>query len=235
MTSQSHTASVGVPRRPAPPRPAPSTHVPAAPATYVPAEYDSRLSPAAAAGAPGQIGLVYPKARTGRGVWAVLLLIVASVAGFVGWRAVHTGAAPEPGVAYTSTAGHFSARFPAQPVELTRTERDGATRLVVRMALVAGQGGVVQVEIIGPMHGNVRRLAERFAADAGSTGEIRLSSVTRFTFQGMRAEQGNFIAPSSGQLETMLMAVQSNRTAYLVLGLTGPTFDALKESFRPLP
>jgi hypothetical protein len=203
--------------------------------TYVPVAYDPRQLPAAVSATPGQFGLVHPNRGTGRGVWVVLVLIIATVAGFVGWRVVHTAAAPQPGIAYTSTAGHFAARFPAQPVELTRSVRSGRSRLIVHLAVVAGQGSVAEMQVVGAAGGDLSRLGEHLAASFGSTDEITLTGVRNFTFEGMRARQGNYLQPVSGQLATMLIAAQSSRRAYLVLGLTGPTFDALKASFRTLP
>jgi hypothetical protein len=47
----------------------------------------------------------------------------------------------------------------------------------------------------------------------------------------MPAIQGNYLQADTGELATVLIASRSKRTMYLVLGLTGPTFDALKESF----
>lgn len=234
MTSESHPAAVGVTRRPAPPRPAAAPCVPAAPVTYVPDEYDPRHAPAAAAVTPGQYGLVHPTPRSGRGVWIALLLIVAAVVGFVGWRVTHTGTKAQSGTAYTSAAGHFSARFPAQPVEMSRTERDGASRLTMHLAVVAGQGSVGEMEIAGHLGKNVSALAKRMAAGTGSD-DITLSSVKHFSFHGMRAMQGNYLQETTGELVTVLVAVQSKRRLYLVLGSTGPTFDVLKDSFAVAP
>jgi hypothetical protein len=200
--------------------------------TYVPEEYDTRRAPAAITVTPGQFGMVLPKRQTGRGVWIALLLIVASAVGFVGWQVLHSGGnAAAAGVSYTSAAGHFAVRFPAQPAELSRTERDGATRLVVHVAYVVGQGAVGEFEVRGTVHGNLDELGERLAGSIGSSGDIDLSSVKRFSFHGMRARQGNYISPTTGELMTALLAASSQRRAYLVIGLTGPTFDSLKDSF----
>jgi hypothetical protein len=179
---------------------------------------------------PAHFGVVYPKQRTGRGVWVALLLIVAAVAGFIGWRVVHPGARSQSGVAYTSAAGHFSARFPAQPVEMSRSERDGATRLTMHLAVVVGQGSVGEMRIDGPVGKHAAALAQRMAASVGSN-QITLSSVKHLTFHGMPAIQGNYLQADTGELATVLIASRSKRTMYLVLGLTGATFDALKESF----
>jgi hypothetical protein len=236
MTSQSRTAAVGARRRPAPPGPAvaPPMTVVSAPATYVPETYDPRHTSDPAATLPGQFGLVIPKQRTGRGVWVVLLLIVASILAFVGSRAMHTAPAEQPGVAYTSTAGHFTARFPTQPVEVTKTVRNGKATLAMHLAVAPGQGSVGELAITGSVKGNAVKLTQQLAASVGSAA-VTLTSVKNFVFQGMRAQQGNYIRPDTGELATAMVVVKSKHRLYLVLGLTGPTFDALKESFRPLP
>jgi hypothetical protein len=230
MTSHPQIASMAVPRRPAPPRSAASVHAFASPVTYTPEEYDPRHAPAPIAVGAGGFGLVLPKPRTGRAGKIALLLIVAAVGGFLGWRVAQSSPAAEPGVAYTSAAGHFSARFPAQPVEISRSEHQGRTRLIVHMAVAAGQGSVGEFELAGPSVAKVGKLADRLAESVGAHG-ITLSSVQHFTFRGMPATQGNYIQSNTGELATALMAVESQHRFYIVLGLTGPTFDQLKASF----
>jgi hypothetical protein len=234
MSSHPQTAAIGVPRRPAPPRSAASYQAFASPVSYVPEQYDPRQVPAPMAMTAGQFGLVRPKQRTGRAVWLALLLILAASVAFVGWRASRTGAPTEAGVAYTSAAGHFSVRFPAAPIESTRTARDGPSRLTLRLADVPGQGAVAEVHVAGSPAGTMSKLADRLAAGVGSHG-ISLSSVKHFTFHGMRAVQGNYIQPSTGELVTVLVAARSTRELFLIVGRTGSTFDALKTSFAVVP
>ena len=202
------------------------------PVTYVPDAYDPRHAPATMAA--GQVGIVYPRATSGRGVWVVLFLIVAAVVGFVGFRVMHTGAAPAPGVPYTSTAGHFSVRFPEQPVEFTKTESDSHTTLVAHAAAVVGQAAVMSLDITGPLTPAVKKLADKLATDVNGPS-VTLTGVRRFSFEGHPARQGNSIDPTTGQLMTLLEVVTSHRRMYAVLGLTGPTFDALKDSFHVVP
>jgi hypothetical protein len=254
MTSQSHSAAVQarsavqVPRRPSPPRPAAAnqTASPASPApaqprpavsgavTYVPEAYDPGHAPAGTM-VSGPAGMVFPSQRSGRAVWVVLFLIVAAVAGFIGWRVVHTGSPAEPGIAYTSTEGHYTVRFPAQPSTLTKTESDRHTKLVIHMAFVPGQGGVFDAQVGGALSPSVDTLAAKLASEMGGTGGITLTGVHKFTFDGARAEQGNFISPTTGELMSVLEVVPSSRRVYIVMGLTGPTFDTLKGSFHVLP
>jgi len=245
MTSQSHPAAVHGPRRPSPPRPAgagqPVAAPPAgaaavlsAPVTYVPEAYDPRQGPASPM-VSGQVGIVYPSRRSGRAVWVVLSLIVAAIAGFIGWRVMHTGSAAEPGIAYTSTEGHYMVRFPAQPSVLTKKESNGHTKLVVHLAAVPGQAVVADAEIVGPITAQTKKLAEKFSADMGAPGELTLTGVRQFSFEGHRAQQGNFIDATSGQLMSLLEVAASDRRIYVVMGLTGPTFDALEKSFQILP
>jgi hypothetical protein len=235
MTSQSHTAAVGVPRRPAPPRPAPSGSAPAAPVTYVPVAYDPRLAPASVAGSPGHIGLVYPKARTGRGVWVVLLLLVASVVGFFGWRAVHTGAAAEPGVAYTSPTGHFSARFPSQPTANDQPMHEGRYTGTVHVAGVPGQAFVASFDFSEPVPGGAESFDRRAFAHFTKTSDAPITGIRRLTFAGSPAQQGNVISPRTNELYTALIVAASPHRLYLLMGLTGATFDALKASFAVTP
>lgn len=248
MTSQYDTTATRTPRRrPSPPRPvadqrrasgavaaaAPLTAL--GPITYVPDAYDARHAPTAATLSSGQVGIVYPGHRSGRGVWVVLALIVAAVVGFVGWRVMHTGSPTEPGIAYTSAAGHYSVRFPEQPTMLTKTESDGHTKLVIHLAFVPGQGGVLDAQVTGPLTSHVDKLAASFAADMGGENDVTLTGVRRFDFAGAPARQGNFIAPTTGQLMSVLQVEPSRRRFYLVMGLTGPSFDTLKDSFHILP
>lgn len=232
MTSHPQTASVaGVARRPTPPRSAASVRAFGSPVTYTPEQYDPRHAPAPISVGIGGYGLVHPKHRTGRGVWLALLIIAASVAGFLGWRVTHSGTAPESGIAYTSAVAHFSARFPAQPVELTHSQRIGANKLVVHFSYVVGQGGIAEAEVRGPLHGDLSKLGRQFAAGLGSSGKVDLTGVKNFRFQGLPARQGNFIQANSGELMTELLVAASERRVYIVLALTGPSFDALKDSF----
>jgi hypothetical protein len=205
------------------------------PITYVPAAYEPGHVPGATGLGAGQVGIVYPGGRSGRGVWVVLFLLVAAVAGFVGWRVVHTGSPAEPGVAYTSTEGHYSARFPEQPTVLTKTESAGHTKLVVHMAAVPGQGGVAAVEVSGPVTAVINKLADRFASDMGGSGDLALTGLHKFSFEGNAAQQGNYIDATTGQLMTVLEVARGERRMYVVIGLTGPVFDGLKGSFHFLP
>lgn len=233
MTSESHTA-VGPHRRPAPPGPASAPEYTfARPVSYVPDAYDPKHMPAVAASMSGQFGMVYPAQRTGRSVWFALLLIVASVVAFVGWRAQQSGASDSSsGVTYTSAAGHFSARFPAQPAESVKSERHGPVRLVTHTTAVPGEAVVAEVEVGGPIPGDAQRFSRHLVAGLSTIDGSELTSVKNTRFQGSPARQGNVFGPNTGRLFTVLVVARSARRYYLVIAPTGPEFDTLKASFR---
>jgi hypothetical protein len=235
MTSQSHTDAIGTRRRPAPPRPgAASRRASVAPISYVPDAFDPTHLPAAAASLPGQFGLVYPAHRTGRGVWFSLLVIVASVIGFIGWRAQHSGASDSSsGVTYTSTAGHFAAHFPSQPTETARVERHGAWALTLHIAGVTGQAVVVAGDVSGPMRVAARHQMFGALDRVTSMDGIDLTSVKNVHFHGAPARQGNYVTPS-GDVFSVLIAMPSARHYFFIGAPLGPQFDAFKASFRIL-
>lgn len=233
MTSESHTAGA---RR----RPAPSGHASAPeytfarPVSYVPDAYDPKYLPVAAPSLAGHLGVVYPAQRTGRSVWFALLLIVASVVAFVGWRAQQSGASDSSRALYTSAAGHFSARFPAQPTDLVKSERHGRLRIVIHLSAVPGDAVVAEAELSGPISGNAQRLGRRLVGKFTNIDEAELTSVRNMRFEGHPARQGNFFGPTPDQLFTVLMVAPSIHRFYLVMAPTGAEFDALKSSFHIL-
>jgi len=235
MTSQSHTDAIGTRRRPNPPRPgAAAKRASAAPVSYVPDAFDPTHLPAAAASLPGQFGLVYPSQRTGRGVWFSVMLIVASVIAFVGWRAQQSGASDSSsGLTYTSTAGHFAAHFPAQPTETVRIERHGAWRLTLHVAGVDGEAVVVVGDVTGPVHAAARHQMLAALDRATSMDGLDLTSVRSVRFHGAPARQGNYVTPS-GDVFAVLIAMPSARKYYFIGAPLGPQFDAFKASFRIL-
>jgi hypothetical protein len=235
MTSESHPA-VEPRRRPAPPGPASAPeYTVARPVSYVPDAYDPKQLPAVAVSMPGQFGVVYPAQRTGRSVWFALSLIVASVIAFVGWRAQQSGASDSSaGLSYTSTAGHFSAHFPAQPTELVKSERRGPLHIVIHLSGVPGQAVVAATELTGPIHGDAQGLARRLVGSLTNIDDSELSSVKKLRVQGSPARQGNFFGPTTGELYSVLMVAPSIHRFYLLMAPTGPDFDALKASFRML-
>jgi hypothetical protein len=232
MTSQSHTAAIGARRRPTPPRPGAPSRAVAMPVSYVPDAFDPKQLPVAPASLPGQFGLVYPAQRTGRGVWFSLLLIVASVLAFIGWRAQHSGASDSSsGLTYTSTAGHFAAHFPSQPSETVRVEHHGAWRLTLHIAGVAGQAVVVAGDLSGPVQAATRPQVLAALNRVTSTDGVGLTSVKNVRFHGAPAREGNYVAPS-GDVFSVLIAMPSPRRYYFVGAPLGPQFDALRQSFR---
>lgn len=233
MTSESHTA-VGARRRPVPPRPASApADVFAQPVSYVPDAYDPKQVTAAAASLPGQFGTVYPSQRTGRSVWFALLVVIASVIAFVGWRAQHSGASDSSsGLAYTSAAGHFSAHFPAQPTELVKSEWHGPLRILMHLTVVPGRAAVVAADLVGPIPGDSQRVARQLLSNVTDIDDSELSSVKDVQFEGSAARQGNFFGPDTGELFTVLMVIPSVHRIYVLMAPTGPDFDALKASFR---
>lgn len=233
MTSESHTVR-GARRRPTPPGQASAPEYTfARPVSYVPDAYDPKQIPAVAATLPGQFGAVFPTQRTDRNVWFALLLVVASVVAFVGWRAQQSGASDSSsGVNYTSAAGHFAARFPAAPTDLVKSERHGPVRIVLHMTAVPGKAVVAAADLRGPTPGGALRLGRPLVAGLTDIDESELTSVKNIRFQGSPARQGNFFAPRTGELFTALMVAPSIHRLYLVMAPTGPGFDALKASFR---
>lgn len=233
MTSESHTAA-GPRRRPTPPGPTPGpAYAIAQPVSYVPDAYDPKQLPAVVSTLPGQFGIVHPSQRTGRSVWFVLVVILASVVAFVGWRAQQSGASDSSsGVTHTSAAGHFTARFPAEPTDLVRSVRRGGRRIVMHLSAVTGQAVVAEAELHGSIPGNPQRAARQLLHSVTDIEDSELSSVRNFQFQGSPARQGNFFGPTTGQLFTVLIVAPSVRRFYEVMAPTGPDFDALKASFR---
>jgi hypothetical protein len=199
----------------------------------VPDAYDPKHIPATASSLPGQFGAVYPSHRTGPSVWFALLLIVASLAGFVGWRAQQSGASDSSsGVTYTSAAGHFSARFPEQPTDLVKSERHGPLKIVIHLAAVPGKAVVAEAELIGPIPGDAQRLGRQLVGSLTNIDDSELTSAKDMRFQGSPARQGNLFGPNTGQLFTVLVVAPSIRRFYMVIAPIGPAFDALKASFR---
>ena len=233
MTSQSHTA-VGARRRPAPPGPASApAYTVARPVSYVPDAYDPKHSPAVTSALPGNFGIVYPAQRTGRSVWLALMVVVASVVTFVGWRAQQSGASDSSsGVTYTSAAGHFSARFPAQPTDTVKSERHGPLRIVTHTTAVPGQAVVAEIEVVGRIPGDAQRFSRQMVASLTSFDGSELTSMKSLTLQGSPARQGNAFGPNTGQLLTVLVVARSTRRFYTVIAPTGADFDTLKASFR---
>jgi hypothetical protein len=228
MTAHSETVPLSVARRPAPPRSAASIRAFASPVTYLPEQYDPRQQPAPIAMSAGHFGLVHPKPRTGRGVWLVLLVIVASAVGLLGWRMLNSASAAT-GVTYTSAAGHFTANFPAEPVETTRTESHGKWRLEYHTVAVEGRAVVTEATVVGRLPG-AKRLGEvmvaRFTDVAGRT----LSSIKNVTFHGDKARQGTLFT-LDGQAFTVLVVAPPGRRIYALSAPLGTAFETLKESF----
>jgi hypothetical protein len=228
MTSHSETASLGVARRPAPPRSAASIRAFASPVTYLPEQYDPRQQPAPIAVTAGHFGLVHPKPRTGRAVWLALLVIVASVVGFLGWRVLNTTAGPTD-VTYTSAAGHFTASFPAQPIETMRSESHGKWRLEYHTVAVAGRAVVTEATVVGRLPA-ANRLGEVMVARFTDVAGLTLSSIKNFTFHGDKARQGTFFT-LDGQAFSVLVVAPPGRRIYALSAPLGTAFDTLKESF----
>ena len=177
--------------------------------------------------------LVYPAQRTGRSVWLALMVVVASVVTFVGWRAQQSGASDSSsGVTYTSAAGHFSARFPAQPTDTVKSERHGPLRIVTHTTAVPGQAVVAEIEVVGRIPGDAQRFSRQMVASLTSFDGSELTSMKSLTLQGSPARQGNAFGPNTGQLLTVLVVARSTRRFYTVIAPTGADFDTLKASFR---
>ena len=234
MTSQSDSAAAGARRRPTPPRPAAAPQYAfAAPVTYTPDAYDPKQVPAVASSLPGQFGLVYPAQRTSRSVWVALLLIIASVIGFVGWRAQHSGASDSSsGITYTSTGGHFVAHFPSQPTETTRTSQYRNARFAFHTVAVQGAAVVVEAAISGHLPADPQTV-RGYMIRRITSGGMGLTSVKALTFRGAPARQGNLVEPT-GDVFSVLVLAPSARRYYVLAAPLGTQFDALKESFRIL-
>lgn len=234
MTLESQTAAVGTRRRPTPPRAvAVASCAGVGPATYVPEEFDPKLAPARSVSSPGHFGLVYPAQRTPRGVWLTVLVLVASVAAFVGWRAQHSGASDSSsGLTYTSSAGHFAAHFPSPPSETSRTERHGRSRLVFHTAAVQGEAVIAEVSVAGKLPAGAHRVRD-YVVRQITTGGLGLTSVKTVSVHGTPARQGNLVQPT-GEVFTVLVVAPSAHRYFVLAAPLGSQFDTLKNSFRIL-
>ena len=182
---------------------------------------------------PTLSGVIYPARRTHPGVRLMLSLILAVGVAFVGWRVLrHDNATPEPvRVAYHSAAGHFTAEFPAPPIERASKERDGRNRLALHVAGVPDAATVVAgVDISGPVPPNHRRATAEVVQAFGSTDEMTITSIHAASFRGHPARQGRYLTPD-GRLLTIMIVGYSVRHYYLLMAPEGDDFEALKQSF----
>jgi hypothetical protein len=225
-------------------RPAPlAPFVPPPPAgviTYVPADYeggvDTEFQRVNLSAIAGHYGMVYPAKRTGRGVWVALVMVAVLAVGFIGWRVKFAGSdAGSAGVAYTSAAGHFSARFPAQPTETADHQRYGRIRVVYRFAGIPSDAfGVMEMDLSRRLPKPSKKLLNDVLTQLTGSGELTLLSRTDTTVVGHPAKQAEYYA-QSGRLITVLDLAFSKRRFYVLVAQSGDAFDGLKESFVALP
>lgn len=215
---------------------------PSRPATYVPEPYDPRLadSPAKAMASGYGYGIVHPGRRAGRSGWVALAVVVLLAGGFLAWRVTSGGghrAAAASSVTYNSALGHFSASFPAQPVEQVTRQRYGPVRLTLHVVSAPAARTVVEEADIAPAlpvandSAASARLLSGVLSGVSESGQLTQLKKHAVVFQGHPAQQAEY-ADLDGTMITALAAAYGPRRLYVLAAPSGKPFEALRQSFQ---
>jgi hypothetical protein len=224
---------------PALPPPGPPEPPEPARTDYQPEPYDPRTAGAVlpAADILQLYGTVLRKQRK-RGSFVTLLVLVAILLGtsYYAWREVKNSRHHKPtDVAYTSAAGHFTARFPATPTEQTVVQRHGKVR--IRLQTVADP---VDHVVVGSARlsasipkKQTTAVLDGLSKGLGSDGALTLARQQRTVFRGHAALEGELWAVD-GSPFTFLATLYGDRQIYVLLAPAGADYAQLKASFIPI-
>jgi hypothetical protein len=208
-------------------------------ADYQPEPYDPRTAGAVlpAADILQLYGTVLRKRRN-RGGFVTLLVLVAILLGtsYYAWRQVEKSKHHAPtDVAYTSAAGHFSARFPSTPTAQTAIQRHAKVRMSVQtVADVADHVAVGSVRLSAPISKKqTTAVLVALSKGLGSDGVLTLARQQRTTYRGHLALEGELWAVD-GSPFTFLATLYGDRQIYVLLAPAGASYAQLKASFIPI-
>lgn len=206
---------------------------------YQPEPYDPRTAGAVlpAADILQLYGTVLRRRRK-RGGFLTLLVLFAILLGtsYYAWRQVEKSKHHAPtDVAYTSAAGHFSARFSSTPTESTAVERHGKLRIRVQTVADAVDHvavGSARLSAAIPKKQTTAVLVG-LSKGLGSDGVLTLARQQRTTFRGHVALEGELWAVD-GSPFTFLATLYGDRQIYILLAPAGASYAQLKASFIPI-
>jgi hypothetical protein len=202
---------------------------------------------------PGPALATAPQSHRRRYIWIAAVAVVVAAAitttavlvgGSSSKHQVATGATLTPsasdtattGVVFTSQAGHFQARFPAQPNEQSVPLTLGSIKENVNVALLPDPITEVSAEDISvslpsaQYELTMRTALGTFAGSSGSTAGPQ----TDTTFRGKPARTGTFTTPTGDHLTALIFVYSPTRLYYLV-AQSGAPITELEASFVALP
>ena len=195
---------------------------------------------------------VAPQAPERKSWWrryALILavLALACIAGSVALFVVATGSGPKTpanlyppdgGVTVTDTSGHFTARFPSQPSEVTGPSSTvGTAKITIHIAATRSPEPIFveAADVTPPIPAGQEDVTLRGAIGGfeGSSG-LTLHAQSSTTFMGYIARQADFTEPD-GTPFTVLFFLDGNARLYGLAAPAGATFSTLAASFTALP
>lgn len=194
-----------------------------------------------------------PAPKRHRGRWIALVAAVVVVAGVVvGVLATRSPAKHDPtagasltpsvadtattGYVFTSTKGHFRARFPDIPNERTIPEDLGGVKLTADYAAVQNPVAEVASETTSqPVAEDQQSMAlAQVVREFAVPSNLTIDSQDTTTFRGISAQSAEFTSPSGIHLSALFFFSSSTRL-YIIVAETGATYDELLASFEALP
>jgi hypothetical protein len=151
-----------------------------------------------------------------------------------GGSATPTGSPAVPsGVLFTSKAGHFRARFAAQPTARAVPVTVGSYNLQLNLAVLASPISEVANETYTPtLPPSEYQTAMRTAlTSAAAPGGWTVLSQTATTFHGRPARIAQYSTPTGLHLTSMVF-FSSGSSLYLLLAQAGSVYEKLSSSFE---